>query len=624
MNSQKKQLLQWSYWFSFGNAILLWLIGIHYLFFISPFSAAIRLPFASKFFIILFIALVYIGYFAFCAFIPCILLLPIILLLPKRSVIFPLAIGISSIIAIYFIIDSVIFALFRFHMGGVVWQMILSGDSKQIFELSWLEYCLAFVIIGGVITLECFYAWRLWRKIDLNKKFLTTRWWTVFFIACLFFSYCMLIFSAGQFMFRLYYLSARFLPYYNNVLGAIFLPKNNPLGLEVFGMIYLEQPKQAQQKLHYPIKPLVCQTQKNKLNLVIIVIDTWRFDMLNSEVTPSIYRFAKHATQYTKHFSGGDATQPGIFSLFYGIPATYWTAMKDQGVGPVLIDELLKQHYQMGIFGSAALTEPAFNKTIFVNTKNIPLETPGNNAAERDTYITHEFKTFVTGAITKPDPFFSFIFYDSAHGFCSIPNDLQPFQPVVRVCNRLELNTKTNPTPYFNRYKNALLSVDTQINQVLDTLRNQHLLANTVVLITGDHGEEFNDTREGYWGHSSNFTYYQTQTPLVVYWPGQNSKEINYLTSHFDIAPTLLTQMLGCQNPPNDYSVGHLLSNPVLRPYLIISSYIDFGIVEPDRITTIYPDGNFDISNLEGKPLIGAHLRLKVMRSVFKDLRRFY
>lgn len=623
INLQKKQLLQWSYWFSFGNAILLWLIGIHYLFFISPFSVAVHISFSGKLHIIFFIALAYIGYFAFCAFLPCLLLLPIIFLLPKRSIIFPLAIAISSVIAIFFIIDSVIFSLFRFHMGGVVGQMILSGDSKQIFELSWLEYCLAFIIIGFIVLLESFYAWQLWRWIKTKNTFPKTRTWTIFFIACLFFSFCLLIFSAGQNIFRLYYLSARFLPYYNNFLSAVFLP-NNALGLESLGATYLRQPEQAAEKLHYPLKPMICQPLKNKLNLVIIVIDTWRFNMLTSQVTPSIYNLAKHATQYTNHFSGGDATQPGVFSLFYGIPATYWTAMKNQGVGPVLIDELLKQHYQMGIFGSAALTEPAFNKTIFVNIKNLPLETPGNNAAERDTYITQEFKNFVTHATKKPDPFFSFVFYDSAHGFCAVPNDLQPFQPVVTVCNRLELDTKTNPIPYLNRYKNALLSVDKQVNQVLGTLRNKHLLANTVVLITGDHGEEFNDTGEGYWGHSSNFTHYQVQTPLVVYWPGQNTKKVNYLTSHFDIAPTLLTQLLGCQNPLGDYSVGHLLSDPALRPYLIIGSYIDFGIVEPNRITTVYPDGNYDITDLEGRPLNGAHLNLQIMYSVFKDLKRFY
>ena len=38
--------------------------------------------------------------------------------------------------------------------------------------------------------------------------------------------------------------------------------------------------------------------------------------------------------------SGGNCTQPGIFSLFYGIPPTYWDATVSQHRPPVLLDEL--------------------------------------------------------------------------------------------------------------------------------------------------------------------------------------------------------------------------------------------------------------------------------------------
>ena len=45
----------------------------------------------------------------------------------------------------------------------------------------------------------------------------------------------------------------------------------------------------------------------------------------------------------------------------------------------MLINQLLKQHYQFGVFVSAGLKMPAFNCTVFLQVKNLQLVTPGKN-----------------------------------------------------------------------------------------------------------------------------------------------------------------------------------------------------------------------------------------------------
>lgn len=71
-------------------------------------------------------------------------------------------------------------------------------------------------------------------------------------------------------------------------------------------------------------------------------------------------------------------------------------------------------------------------------------------------------------------------------------------------------------------------------------------LKDTIVIVTGDHGQEFNEYEINYWGHGSNFGEYQLRAPMVVHWPGKQARRIDYRTENFDIAPNLMEGALGC------------------------------------------------------------------------------
>ncbi|CAM4466505.1 MAG: hypothetical protein LEGION0398_MBIBDBAK_00985 [Legionellaceae bacterium] len=96
------------------------------------------------------------------------------------------------------------------------------------------------------------------------------------------------------------------------------------------------------------------------------------------------------------------------------------------------------------------------------------------------------------------------------------------------------------------------------------------------------------------------------------------------MTTHFDIIPTLLTQVLTCKNPIHDYSLGTTLFNKKSRDYILISSYINYGIVERNQITTIYPTGNYKIEDLQGRELINKKLDYKKLFNVINDMKYFY
>ena len=419
-------------------------------------------------------------------------------------------------------------------------------------------------------------------------------------------------------------LAAKVIPFYNNTLSLV-IPGKNAIGrLSTIDDGYFMQNKQVNRKLNYPLQKLKFSAKKNKLNILIIGIDTWRFDAMNPVISPNIAALSKKSMRFQNHISGGNSTRPGIFSLFYGLPANYWTAMKLQHKGPVLIDALLKNHYQMGVFASASLNYPAFDETVFKDVDNLQVETLGDNSAQRDKKITDEFKHFIETRKTNK-PFFSFLFYDEVHNWCGSKQPYtKPFQPAVKECNRLALSEKTNPMPYLNRYDNAVSYVDTLVGDVLATLRQKKLLRNTVVIITADHGEEFNDTRMGYWGHASSYDPYQIHVPMIVYWPGKKAKTITYSTSHFDVVPTLMQSVLGVKNPAIDYSVGESLFNNVDRPLYIVGSYVDYAVVKPHRVITFYSAGNYDIEDRLGQSIPNEKLSPDTVLNTFTILDRYF
>jgi membrane-anchored protein YejM (alkaline phosphatase superfamily) len=624
MNLQKKELLRWTGWFFAANVLLYWLIGLKYLPTVSWLNTN-YLNLLDKISLVAFFTLSYLGQLAILALLPAILIIFLICIFPRRHFIFAVSIIVTVFTALLLLTDTIVYNLFRFHLNGIILNLILHSSSEQFFDLSQHEIILTVSIVSGLSLLEFFIAYGLWRRL-IKRPFLTGlgTWIAVLIGLSFYTSYSVLVFAANKKIGRIFIETARVLPFYTEFLAAMLPMPDGQRALERAFEKNLIQPDQASEQLLYPLQPLQFSKPTRHLNVIIISIDAWRFDAIDPVVMPNVFQLAKQSTNYQQHFSGGNATGPGIFSLFYGLPATYWTSTKIQKRGPLLIEEFLHHHYQMKILASAGLSLPPFHKTVFQAVPNLQLKMRGDNPYERDLSVTREFKHFIDKAVKNPQPFFSFLFYDSAHGYCAIANNLRPFTPAIKKCDRLNLTKHSNPTPYLNRYKNSLHLIDEQVGQVINTLKNHRLMEDTVIIVTGDHGEEFNDNHLGYWGHASNYTRFQVQTPLIIYWPHTEPQVVKQLTTHFDISPTLLEKVFGCKTPANQYSMGSSLLNEKKYPYLIVGSYIGFGIIESNRITTIFPTGGFMVTKKDGEQSSDLKLDVPTMQSVFQDIRRFY
>lgn len=117
------------------------------------------------------------------------------------------------------------------------------------------------------------------------------------------------------------------------------------------------------------------------------------------------------------------------------------------------------------------------------------------------------------------------------------------------------------------------------MGRLIQTLDAEGLMSNTIIIITGDHGEEFME--KGFWGHNSSFDEEQTHTPLVTWFPKSKHQEIDYITSHVDISVTL-NQILGLTNQVEDYALGKNLFNPNDRKYVVTSDWRSIGVKTND------------------------------------------
>ncbi|HET9315416.1 MAG TPA: sulfatase [Vicinamibacteria bacterium] len=102
----------------------------------------------------------------------------------------------------------------------------------------------------------------------------------------------------------------------------------------------------------------------------------------------------------------------------------------------------------------------------------------------------------------------------------------------------------------FNRYLNVLREVDGAIGDLLDGLRRRGLADDTLVVVTGDHGEAFGAPHDVE-GHGAALYEENVHVPLVVWSPrlfGDRGRRTGDVASHVDVGPTI-ADVLGLEPP---------------------------------------------------------------------------
>lgn len=376
----------------------------------------------------------------------------------------------------------------------------------------------------------------------------------------------------------------------------------------------------------YPMRPVRCPLPAGarRPNILMIVLESWRFDTMSEAVSPSMHALSRRSSVFLQHFSSGNSTPHGIFGLFYGIHPTYWAAVKANSAvidNPVLIDVLKDHGYAFGIYADSQFDRHKIKDTTFRGIE-VHEAFAGATTDAKDQDMTTQLIEFMEARHREGRPAFGFAFYKSTHYGYHYPPETARFLPFRKL--NYPLRVEEDVPLYLNHYRNAVRYVDGLVGQIVRRLEASGLLDDTIVIVTSDHGEEFNDNRAGYWGHCGNFTEYQTRVPFMMYVPGQPPRRVTQRTIHSDVPTTLLQAVLGCPGDARDYSNGRNLFGPLdeERP-LVMGSYINHALMLEDNVYAVYPMyvQKYKVTDIR---TAAAPPRIDLMKKAVEEMHRFY
>lgn len=517
------------------------------------------------------------------------------------------------------LVDAKVFTLYRFHLNAMVVNMVFGGALQDQVALSWKTWLQVGVLVAAIFTAESLLAWACWKLLPAapRRRRVLQAWALV-----------VVLMASGQ-VATAYY-DARgdrdviaqwnYLPWAQPITAKSFMRR---LGVVSKQQVGLPDPRHAQ--LLYPLQPLRCQNP-HRPNVLMVVLESLRHDALIPQVMPNASALAQSARVYDRHFSTGNATRYGLFGLLYGLPGGYWPSMLDEQRGSQLFKVLQQQGYDLHLYGSAPLYSPEFDRTAFADVRDQLHQGPSALGSEgRDRSIVASLRNDIRTSQAAHTPWFGFVFLDSTHAPYHIPAGYPPLAtPMAGEIDFLKFGPDHDPTPELNRYRTAVHYADSLLGTLLDDLRMQGLEQETIVLVTGDHAEEFNDLKLNYWGHNGNFSDYQLQVPFVLHWPGQAQGHETRTSSHEDWVPTLMRHALGCENALSDFSTGQdLLAEPAGERALVVESWSQRAVRHGNAIYVFDKFGNATALDLHYRPLPQQTPDAAAVRTAWEALTRF-
>ena len=596
--SARRRLLRWGSWFAVLNAALLAAVALRYLWYYSALKPRIAWIYAIAAFL---------GQMTALGYIPFLLLVPVMVLVPRPRLILPLGVLLAGAVLSFMVLDSLVFAENRYHVGVLTFLLLA--------PLTWAFLALYFLV--GV-AIEAMLALWIWKRSALPPRRRIGRYLALGLGICFVASHLTHAWAEAHNYVPVTAFT-RYLP--------LYFPLKDSRRMARLGLV--DEARAREQRLvtafgrppdgdlNYPLAPLRCEPPSPMLNVLLVVVDAMRADLVAPNTAPAVAELAQGSMRFDAHYSGGIASRAGMFSLFYGLPATYWDAFAELGQPPVVMDLFRKYDYQLGLFSSSPVDKwvVQLDRTALARIPNLRRETisPVPSAGARDRILTDEWYEWL-GRRDPSRPFFGFLYYSAASDF-EPPDDYPPAVPVPPGAS--------DWVRRHSRYMTAVRFLDSLIGRVLADLARRKLDDRTVVIVTSDHGMEFDENGQGFKGHGTAYSELQLHTPLIIRWPGRPPGRVLRRTSHNDVAPTLLTGLFGCANPPSDYSSGQSLFSGGQWDWLIGASHHDFALIEPERVTIVRPNG-YEIRDRNYRLVQNPQLPSAGLRAALQEMRRFY
>jgi hypothetical protein len=577
------QMISWGHWFALFNILLALGLGSRYLF-VTDWPASLL----GRVYALVSL----LGHFSFIVFAGYLLVIfPLTFVVMSQRLLRFISAALATAGLTLLLVDSEVFSHFHLHLNPVVWDLVVNPDQSELSR----DWQLMFICVPVIFLVEMLFGTWSWQKLRSLNRRRFGKPLAALFISAFFASHLIYIWADANF-YRPITMQRANLPLSYPMTARKFLEKHGLLDQQEYERRLVQQGNPEAVAVEYPLSDLSYGDKGSGYNLLMIVVDGIRAKDVAQDM-PALTRFAQENVRFSDHYSSGNHADTGLFGLFYGISPTYLDSVLAGRKPSALINALSDQGYQLGLFSSDGFNASLYRQALLTD---FSLPTP---APQSDAQTTQQWQRWLTDQGDK-EPWFSYINFSGA----------EPAEGAQTPA----------PADFIQRYRTGAQNVDAQIALVLDTLKQRGLLDKTVVVITAEHGVEFNDSGKGQWGAGTGFNQAQLQVPLVIHWPGTPAQTISKLTGHNDVMRTLMQRLLHVKTAPKDYSQGEDLFTAQRRNnWIATGDGNQLVITTPTQTLMLDNSGNYRVYDQNGDEIKDEKPQLALLLQVLTDVKRF-
>ena len=337
---------------------------------------------------------------------------------------------------------------------------------------------------------------------------------------------------------------------------------------------------------HFQLPPGVMRP-KNAIVLVIESVGTKYLGLYGNsrDMMPTLTAEAQHALVFDNMYAHASFTyasfRPLNFSVYPGLPWHY-ALLEDGRPLPKTLAALLQERGARTAYLTSGDLDWGDQRWLLERQSGFGVL---QGAADLGCPLLSSWGTedrclvdrLISWIDEKPgQPFFAVCWTDQTH-------DPYLLSPGMTAAEMFQGNVPPAFAADFTRYLNLVRNVDTQLARIFAALRERGLADDTIVVVTGDHGEAFADAH-GQRGHAWSVYEEEVHVPFMIWNPrlfpaGGRAATIG---GHVDLNPTLADLL---DVPPDREWQGHSLFDPDRPPrayFMAIAGGDIFGVREGD------------------------------------------
>ena len=570
------QMVSWGHWFALFNILLSMVFGSRYLFVADwPTTLVGRI----------YSYLSIVGHFSFLVFATYLLILfPLTFIIMSQRLMRLLSAILATAGMTLLLIDSEVFTRFHLHLNPLVWELVINPDQNEMAR----DWQLMFISVPIVLLIEMLFATWSWHKLrSLTRRRHYAKPVAGFFFVAFIASHVMYIWADANF-YRPVTMQRANLPLSYPMTARRFLEKHGLLDAQEYQRRLVEQGNPEAVSVQYPLSELRFRDMGPGQNVLLITVDGLSYSRYEKQM-PALASFAEQNIDFTQHMSTSNSTDSGLFGLFYGISPSYMDGVLSSRTPAALITALNQQGYQLGLFSSDGFSSALYRQAL-LSDFSLPAAKSQSDKQTADQWIN-----WLGRYADEDNRWFSWV-----------------------SLNGTNLDD-TQQQGFTRRYARAAANVDTQIERVLNALRESGKFDNTVVIITAGHGVAIDKSERSFdWSRPN------LHVPLVIHWPGTPAQRINKLTDHKDVMTTLMQRLLQVNTPANEYSQGQDLFNATRRHnWVTAANSTALAITTPQMTLVLDHSGNYQTWNAQGEKIRDQKPQLSLLLQVLTDEKRF-